>query len=145
MKRGTTLSRIRRCSAGQSLVEMALVLPILLGLVIGIFEFGRGWNVYQVLTNAAREGARRAVLPTGTEAGARQTVTDYLNTAGLDPTDATIVITGVGGGVGTPTSVQLSYPYQFQFLGPIVQFLDPDDGSFPGSVTLSTSVVMRNE
>ena len=50
--------------AGQSLVEFAILIPILLGVVIGIFEFGRAWNVDQVLTNAGREGARLAVIPT---------------------------------------------------------------------------------
>ena len=42
---------------GQSLVEMALVLPILLVLVIGAIEFGRLFYTKIVITNAAREGA----------------------------------------------------------------------------------------
>ena len=48
--------------AGQSLAEFAILLPILMGVVIGIFEFGRAWNVDQVLTNAAREGARAGTI-----------------------------------------------------------------------------------
>ncbi|HSN94298.1 MAG TPA: TadE family protein [Anaerolineaceae bacterium] len=42
---------------GQSLVEMALLLPMLLVLVIGAIEFGRLFYTKIVITNAAREGA----------------------------------------------------------------------------------------
>lgn len=47
---------------GQAMVEMALVLPILLLLVFGIIEFGRVYNSYLEVTNAAREGARAGVV-----------------------------------------------------------------------------------
>ena len=40
---------------GQSLVEFALVVPLLLLLVIGIAEFGRAWMTKNILTGAARE------------------------------------------------------------------------------------------
>ena len=59
--------RLLSADTGQSLAEFALLLPILMGVVIGIFEFGRAWNVDQVLTNACREGARLAVIPTSSE------------------------------------------------------------------------------
>lgn len=50
---------------GQTIVETALVLPILLLLVLGIFEFGRAMYIKNALNNAARAGARAAaVLPT---------------------------------------------------------------------------------
>ena len=54
MKRGEP---IHPRESGQSLLEFAIVLPILLALLVGIFEFGVAWNRKQVLTNAAREGA----------------------------------------------------------------------------------------
>ena len=59
---------LRRNEAGQSMVEMALVLPILLILIGGIVDFG--WLFYNQLslTNAAREGARYAAIHY-TEAG----------------------------------------------------------------------------
>jgi Flp pilus assembly protein TadG len=51
---------------GQSLVELALLLPILLLLVLGILDFGRSYYYYVSITNAAREGARYATLnPSG--------------------------------------------------------------------------------
>jgi len=47
---------------GQSLVEFTLVLPLLLLLMMGIFEFGRIFYDYLIITNASREGARWAVV-----------------------------------------------------------------------------------
>ena len=43
---------------GAALLEVALTLPLLLLVAVGIFEFGRAYQTWQVLTNAAREGAR---------------------------------------------------------------------------------------
>ena len=138
--------RAAREDAGQSLVEFAMVLPVLLAVVIGIFEFGRAWNVYQVITNAAREGARRAVVPTtASEGEVEDVIQDYLDSAALDGDLADVSVDGFDSGTGTPVTVQVDYPYQFQFLGPIVGFLGDGSGTLPGSITLSTTAVMRNE
>ncbi len=48
----------RSCEAGQSLVEFALVLPLLLMLLLGIIQFGAAFNALIVLNAAAQEGAR---------------------------------------------------------------------------------------
>jgi Flp pilus assembly protein TadG len=48
--------------SGQSLVEFALVLPIFLVIVIGIFDVGRAVFTYNTLTNGVREGARMATV-----------------------------------------------------------------------------------
>jgi Flp pilus assembly protein TadG len=53
--------RSRRSAAGSQLLEFALALPVLLMLVIGIWDFGSAFAVKQKLTNAAREGARIVV------------------------------------------------------------------------------------
>lgn len=47
---------------GQAMVEMALVLPVLILLIFGIMEFGRVFNAYLIITNAAREGARVGIV-----------------------------------------------------------------------------------
>jgi Flp pilus assembly protein TadG len=47
---------------GQALVEFALVLPIALMLLLGVFDLGRAVFIYNTLTNAAREGARLAIV-----------------------------------------------------------------------------------
>jgi Flp pilus assembly protein TadG len=58
-----TFFRRLRQDDGAQLVEFALVLPLLLFVVLGIAEFGIIFQRYEVVTNAAREGARLAVLP----------------------------------------------------------------------------------
>jgi uncharacterized protein (UPF0333 family) len=54
--------RLRRRTRGQALVEFALLTPVLMVFVVGVIDFGKLFYTYQVITNAAREGARRAAL-----------------------------------------------------------------------------------
>jgi len=131
---------------GQNLVEFALVAVLLLALVLGIVEFGRVWMTFQVVTNAAREGARLAALPTGfTNLGAvTAKVNDYLNAAGLDSGAAGVSVTGVDDVTGTNATVTVSYSVEMLFLGPIVGLLD-SGSSIPGSFTLTGTSTMRNE
>jgi len=56
-----------RDDRGAAAVEMALVLPVLLSLIIGIIDFSRIYNGQIQLSQAAREGARIAAL--GTQGG----------------------------------------------------------------------------
>ena len=51
-----------RSRRGQSLVEMAMVLPVLTLLTFGLVDFGRAYYFQVSITNAAREGARVAIL-----------------------------------------------------------------------------------
>lgn len=60
----TKRTRYLNC-IGQALVEMAIILPLLLLLVMGIFEFGRTMYLKNTLTHAARAGARTAVVTSG--------------------------------------------------------------------------------
>ncbi len=59
----TARVRLFRTDRGAALVEFALVLPLLLVIIGGIVDFGFLFQRYEVVTNAAREGARLAVLP----------------------------------------------------------------------------------
>src|SRR5207244_8224919 len=64
---------------GTALLETALTLPLILLVSVSIFEFGRAYQMEQVLTNAAREGARVAVLPGSTSSDVQSRVVSYLN------------------------------------------------------------------
>ncbi|MEA3325890.1 MAG: TadE family protein [Chloroflexota bacterium] len=54
---GQRYSQKKNWLLAQSLVEFALVLPMLLLLILGAMDFGRMFYTKMVLTNAAREGA----------------------------------------------------------------------------------------
>ena len=58
----TPFISLRKKQEGQSMVEFALTFPLLLLVIIGIFQFGAIFNGYVTVTNAAREGARVAVV-----------------------------------------------------------------------------------
>ena len=50
--------RLLRDTNGAALIEFAVALPLLVVLVVGIFDFGGAFNLKQELNNAVREGAR---------------------------------------------------------------------------------------
>src|SRR5215467_10490069 len=88
-RRHSNASNTRRTRAvasarGQALIETALVLPLLLLVAVGIFEFARAYQTYQVLTNAAREGARLAILPDSTTSDVQARVAAYMQAGALD-------------------------------------------------------------
>jgi Flp pilus assembly protein TadG len=58
-KRNTTLHEHNK---GQSLVEFALVIPLLVLVIAGLFDLGRAFYSLITITNAAREGARYGTL-----------------------------------------------------------------------------------
>jgi hypothetical protein len=98
-----------------------------------------------VLTNAAREGARVAVLPGYGSADVVARVDEYLETGGLTgATTTTLPATpvAIGGVCMTLAGVRVTYPHTFMFLGPIVGLLG--GGGFTDK-TLSVEARMRYE
>jgi Flp pilus assembly protein TadG len=71
-------------------VEFAMLLPVILTLLLGIWEVGRMIEIQQILSNAAREGGRQASTGQLTNAQVQTVVTQYLQTAGL-PTGHVVV------------------------------------------------------
>ena len=47
-------------TVGAEIAEAAVVLPLVFMLILGIYWFGRAYNIYATITHAAREGARAA-------------------------------------------------------------------------------------
>ena len=81
---------------GVAAVEMALVLPLFLLLVFGIIEFGRAMMIASLVTNAAREGARMAVLDGSTNTDVTNGVRTFLQSAiggALTSADISVTIT----------------------------------------------------
>jgi Flp pilus assembly protein TadG len=131
---------------GAALLETAITLPIILLVSVAIFEFGRAYQTWQVLTNAAREGARVAVLPDYTDTDVTTTVRNYLN-GGRLPNAATAginVVRNVPFGTTTASRVTVNYPFQFMVLGPVARLVRRTSTA-GAPLTMSSSALMRNE
>jgi len=74
---------------GQALVELALALPILVVLLLGILEFGMLLNAYLTVEHGAREGARLGATGAGDQAIVDRVVASC---PGLDPARLEVVI-----------------------------------------------------
>jgi Flp pilus assembly protein TadG len=148
------LKRLGRSEAGAELIEFSLTLPLLLLVVLGIIEFGFLFREYEIVTNAAREGARMASLQTYSPTqAARQTnatarINQYLDAAGLDHTLAGVT---VGAPVSTPIAipstcvwsvpVTVTYPHPVPFISGIMGYFG---GTF-GAITVRATSRMRTE
>lgn len=77
-------------SRGQSLVEFALVLPLLLMLVLGAMDFGRLFYTKMVITNAAREGANYFAYHPGDITGMKSVMVDEANSSTITLTEGDI-------------------------------------------------------
>jgi Flp pilus assembly protein TadG len=137
--------------SGQALVELALALPLLLLILVGIFEFGRAYSIKQSIVNAAREGARTAVVQTTVDSAAILTVINtYLSSNNIAPDSVNIEVTasdGTSKSLGSATagdavSVTVSDRYDFILLGPIVALVG---GSSRSGLDLASRATMRKE
>jgi Flp pilus assembly protein TadG len=82
----------RRAAAA---LELAVVLPLLALLLLGIWEVGRVVEAQQLVSNAAREGGRQASNGDKTSAEVQQDVLNYLAKAGVDTTGCTVTVTNL--------------------------------------------------
>lgn len=152
--RKTSAPGRRRHDAGQALVEMALISPILLLMILGLIDFARAWNIYQVITDAAREATRTLVVDSGDWSDKRDAACNAINAAleraSIDPGGARLYVgndltpcsepPGIACSTGNPCTVAIEYDYVFALIGPFWRLADPD-----GTITLSTQSVMRTE
>ena len=134
---------------GSALLETALTLPLLLLVSVSIFEFGRAYQTWQVITNAAREGARVAVLPNIASGAAEARTRQYLQLGQLPRADSAGVTLTAGsvdiGGIAAPTSiVTVTYPFNFVVLQPIARLV-VSGSNLGAAVTLTARSEMRNE
>ncbi len=118
---------------GQSIVEFALVAPILVLLLFGIIEFGRIYETVNVLTSAAREGARVAAVTAPSGSQVNSAVNNVLQ-AGHVNGSPTITIAGPSAASQVTVTVSVQY---IPITGNIVPGIS--------NLTLTRSSVMRWE
>lgn len=124
--------RTRRFERGAAAVEMAIVLPVLILLIGGIIDFGRAFMSQVILTNAAREGTRVAVL-TKDASQLGNITTRAQAAADLNPmASATVSVSPSTGCTtnGYTGNVTVTVTAQFQWF-----FLSALPGSMPTSLT----------
>ena len=130
----------RRNERGQALAEFALVLPLILLFIAGIVEMGRAWNIKQAVTDAAREGARYAVIndATVTTDIVKDKVEERLALASIE--SSTVDLSGAFHTAGGEMTVTVSTQHQMGLIGALLAW-----SGGPAVVTISTQATMRNE
>jgi hypothetical protein len=154
--------RTKRPRRGASVVEAAMVLPIVLLFLMGILEYGRYMMMMQVLTNAAREGAHYALTHTepvtlnvpsvgiaGTYGNATSDVQAIVNkfSAGQQLTGQTIQVYEsdvAGNSTGAWTSAASGESICVKISG-TYHFMIPAMLSLPASKVVTAQAIMRSE
>jgi Flp pilus assembly protein TadG len=136
-----------RARRGVTVLEAALLLPIILSLVFGTIEFAYVFYVKQTLQSASREGARRGALASADNADIKAAVDAAMESGGLGDSSYKVKIVNATTGTpanasaipaGTGIRVEISAPWS-QFSVFLSGFGDWTRGE------LRSSTVMRRE
>jgi Flp pilus assembly protein TadG len=124
---------------GATAVEVALLMPILLVLVMGIVDFGRALHAQITLTQAAREGVRVAALKQPDPAGRTQSAATGLSGVG-------VAISACPTGSAGSSSAEVQATYTFEFVTPVGALAAVfGGGGFGDPIELSAKGVMPCE
>lgn len=105
-----------KAERGQSIVELALLLPILISILIGVIDLGRAFNAYITITNAAREGARYGSLHPADTGGIKARVVNEATESGVDIAMDDVSVAGSGAGNPIRVIVEYDFPLLTGFL-----------------------------
>jgi Flp pilus assembly protein TadG len=107
-----------RSDRGQTFVEFAIVLPILVLLVFGIAQFGLAFRNYLAITDAARVGARAAAVKRTTApcTFARSAIQNTVSSDQWGQISSRISCVA-GPNVGDQVSITIGYPYSIGLPG----------------------------
>ena len=121
-----------------AVVEFAVVVPVFFLLIFGMIEYGRMVMVQQILTNAAREGARVGILDNSTTADVTSAASQYLTSANiLNPTISVTPNPPSSAALGAPVSVTVSVGFNQVSWLPSPFYL--------GGTTMTFTATMRRE
>ena len=133
------MSRVRsRNLKGSAVVEFAITAPVLFIILFGMIEMGRALMIKQLLSNAARDGARSAILEGSSAEDVEQTVLSYLGGSKIGGAKVSVTpspLTLAQG--GDPVTVSISVPFNEVSWLPTPKYLS--------GVALEETVIMRRE
>jgi Flp pilus assembly protein TadG len=130
-----------RRERGAAAVELAIVLPVLFLVIAGIIDFGRFFFFQIQVTNAAREGARMAVVMPGPSPDPRPSITvRALAAAGGVPAVTVSPVVTCDSGSSANASVTVQAPFSWIIMGPAIRMVG---GSWASNGTVSSTGVMR--
>jgi Flp pilus assembly protein TadG len=116
-----TPARVRNLASeeGQAAVEFAMVLPLLVVLLLGVIQLGIAFNNYVTLTDAARAGARKAIVSRLAGGGTSDAEAAVRAAAGsLDQAKLQVDTTNAGCTTsGAQATLVAKYPYSINLLG----------------------------
>lgn len=142
MDRKRKLVFFTRGNRGQSVVEFSLLLPLLLVLFLAITEFGRAWMTVSVLTSAAREGCRTAIVTDPDLDRVKERVDAVCAAAGLTQWSTKVV----GPDPRDPDrAVTVTVETNFNVIAGGIFKLFSGRELFAGSMPLQAKSVMRHE
>lgn len=127
---------------GVAAAEFALLLPVFLLILFGIIEFGMMMYGREIVTNAAREGARAGIVqgpPKRTSGDITNIANTYLTGTGINQANVTFTPTGVG--LSSPNMLTVTAQYRYNFIIPYI----PTITGIPSPLIITTQVVMRHE
>src|SRR4051812_23811044 len=110
-ERSTRRGRGRGARDASALVEMAIAMPLLCLLTLGLMEYGWVFLRVSQINMAARHGVRVAVRPDATDQKVTDAVSMMMTKAGIKTSDYTMTHTSVGVGVGEPVTVHIAVQY----------------------------------
>jgi Flp pilus assembly protein TadG len=128
---------------GAVAAEFALLLPVLLMILFGIIEFGMMMYGREIVTNAAREGARAGIVqgpPKRTKAEILFIADTYLTNTGIKPAD--VDFDTIGEGLSNPNTLTVTAQYRYNFLIPYIPAVIP---GMSNPLIINTQAVMRHE
>lgn len=109
--------KVLKNEKGQSLVEFAIIVPVIVMMIMGIIEFGLMFNSYLTINNSSREGARYAAVG-GTDA---EIVDKIISTApNLDSTHISISIIPDENSRSRGDTVTVYVTYDYQVFIPLM-------------------------
>ena len=144
--------RLLKNQRGAALLETAITIPLVLLIAVSIFEFGRAYQTWQILTNAAREGARVAVIGENTDAQVTAMVRSYMTNGGLPAAGSANVninraqpLAATARTDDTVSVVTVSYPFSFIVLNPVARLVVSGSNTGSAALTMTSVATMRNE